>query len=44
MKFMICLIIFSFNCIDLPPYPTYTLLKQKLLRAITEGIENFSLA
>jgi len=34
---------YSFNCIDLPPYPTYTLLKQKLLRAITEGIGDFTL-
>jgi len=32
-----------FNRIDLPPYPTYTLLKQKLLMAISEGIGNFSL-
>jgi len=34
---------FSFNCIDLPPYTSYTILKQKLLLAITEGNENFSL-
>jgi len=30
-----------FNRIDLPPYTSYTQLKQKLLRAITEGITGF---
>jgi len=33
-----------FNRIDLPPYTNYALLKQKLLLAISEGIEGFSLA
>jgi len=32
---------FSFNRIDLPPYTSYTQLKQKLLRAIAEGINDF---
>jgi len=31
----------SFNRIDLPPYKTYTQLKQKLLLAITEGMTGF---
>jgi len=34
---------FSFNRIDLPPYSTYTILKQKLLLAINEGGEGFSM-
>ncbi|ORX62479.1 HECT-domain-containing protein [Anaeromyces robustus] len=32
-----------FNRIDLPPYTTYTQLKQKLLRAITEGVKSFEM-
>ncbi|OUM69727.1 hypothetical protein PIROE2DRAFT_65800 [Piromyces sp. E2] len=32
-----------FNRIDLPPYSSYTQLKQKLLLAITEGISDFQL-
>jgi len=32
-----------FNRIDLPPYTSYTILKQKLLRAITEGIGGFTM-
>jgi hypothetical protein len=32
-----------FNRIDLPPYSTYTQLKQKLLRAITEGMGGFEM-
>jgi len=31
------------NCIDLPPYSSYTILKQKLLFSISEGINNFTL-
>jgi len=31
----------SFNCIDLPPYTSYEQLKEKLLRAITEGATDF---
>jgi len=31
----------SFNRIDLPPYTTYEQLKEKLLRAITEGVTDF---
>ncbi|KAL6632416.1 hypothetical protein U3516DRAFT_656021 [Neocallimastix sp. 'constans'] len=33
-----------FNCIDLPPYENYDQLKDKLLYAIQEGINNFSIA
>ncbi|ORX86582.1 HECT-domain-containing protein [Anaeromyces robustus] len=32
-----------FNRIDLPPYTSYTILKQKLLLAISEGVGSFSL-
>jgi len=33
----------SFNRIDLPPYTSLTIMKQKLLRAITEGMGDFSI-
>jgi ankyrin repeat protein len=32
-----------FNCIDLPPYTSYTRLKQKLLLAISEGMDGFNI-
>ena len=35
--------LFSFNRIDLPPYTSYTQLKQKILHAITEGMEGFTM-
>ena len=31
----------SFNCIDLPPYTSYTIMKQKLLLSISEGVGSF---
>jgi len=30
-----------FNCIDLPPYTSLTMMKQKLLLALTEGMDEF---
>jgi len=33
-----------FNRIDLPPYDSYTILKQRLLRAIAEGIGSFEIS
>jgi len=35
---------FSFNRIDLPPYSSYTMLKQKMMKATTEGITGFQLS
>jgi len=35
--------IISFNCINLPPYTSYDILEQKLLNAITEGIDRFTI-
>ncbi|KAL6617944.1 hypothetical protein U3516DRAFT_662115 [Neocallimastix sp. 'constans'] len=33
-----------FNRIDLPPYSSYTMLKQKMMKATTEGITGFQLS
>jgi len=35
------IIFISFNHIDLPPYSSYAMLKQKMMKVITEGITGF---